>query len=518
MAMVSARAGRPGACAPHSLLVAAAWLAAGAFAMPRAQADVPDVPAGRFQQVDCASLGLKDLGAGVECGRLEVPENRAATDSITLSLPTVIFRATAAERADDAVFYLHGGPGIATVENAARFVAGDGVKGVRRKRDFVFFDQRGTGQSLPALCPDFEAALGKLIEEAPPPAIDVPRKRAAAEACRDHLRRQGRDPASYTSTAIADDAEALRKALGYRQWNVYGTSYGSFPAFELARRHPASVRSILLNSPFPPNSPNRAEQFSTTAEGLAALQARCDADEACSRSYPDMRGDAARAIARLNRAPLRTGTGQVSGMTFLRTSWTLLVQGRTARMVPELLKRAAAGDDATVLKVAAPFAGPNTWGTFSHAQSWLVGCHDIYPRPSADAVRAAMSRHAEFAQDIDPAEQDTVCDVLQPGRAPDGFYSATPVPVPALVYAGEFDPATPASDATAAMAMLPNGTLASIQGASHAPLATDACTLEVALGFLDAPAHAPDTSCLAARPVATVADAKAFDEFLKTLP
>lgn len=480
--------------------------------------DAAGTPSGSFEKVACADLELKDLGAGVECGRLQVPENRASKQSVTLSLPVVIFRAMGDVRSGDAVLYLHGGPGIATVEGAPRFVAGPSVKAFRSTRDFVFFDQRGTGQSLPALCPEFDAAIRKIMEEAPPPALEVRRKREAAEACRESLRQRGREPAGYTSTAIADDAEALRKALGYRQWNLYGTSYGSFPAFELARRYPASVRSVLLNSPFPPNSPNRAEQFSTTAEGLAALQARCDTDEACRRAYPDMRKDAATAIARLNQAPLKTENGQVSGVTFMRTFWTLLVQGKTARMVPEFLKRAAAGDDAMVRKVAAPFAGMDTWGTFSHIQSWLVTCHDIYPRPSAPAVRDAIARHPAFAQGVAPEEQDTVCDVIQPGHAPESFYAATAVSVPALVYTGEFDPATPTSDAVATMKMLPNGTLATIQGASHAPMGTDDCTLGLAVSFVNDPAKPLDTSCLAARSSPTLADVEAFGAFLKSLP
>lgn len=471
-----------------------------------------------FKEVPCADLKLPELKDGATCGRVSVPERPGVDGTIMLSLPVVILRASGPAKPDDAVLYLHGGPGLAALEYAPAFDSARSITLFRKTRDVVMFDQRGTGLSTPAVCPDFDAEFDRLVKEAPETAIATKRKRAAAVACRDSLRERGRDPRAYTSAAIADDAEALRKALGYGQWNVLATSYGSFPAFELARRHPATVRSIVLNSPFPPNSPNRAEQFSTTVEGLAALQARCNADPDCRAAYPDMRKDAATAIARLDKAPLKTKDGQIDGYSFLGATWNLLVRGKTAPLLPEFLKRAAAGDNATVRRVGGPFAGPQSFGTLSFAQQWLVSCHDIYPRPSADLVRKAMAAHPELAQDVDPHEQDIVCDQLQPGRADDTFFSDANLDVPTLVYAGEYDPATPTSDATATMQLLRKGTLVSVTGASHAPMGTDDCTLGIAAAFLDDPQGDRDTACVAKRQAPTFPAPGALDEFMKSLP
>lgn len=510
---------------PHSSRMASFLLLASALSSSPAMArgdETPALPAAvpagpRFNEVPCGALQLKDLGGEVTCGRVLVPESRAADSTVMLSLPVVVLRATGPGKKGDPVLYLHGGPGLATVENAPRYAQAALVKSLREHRDYVMFDQRGTGLVTPAVCPEFDAALARIEKEAPPPEASTQRKREAAIACRARLQAQGRDPAAYTSTAIADDAEAVRQALGYAQWNVLATSFGSFPAFELARRHPATVRSMVLSSPFPPNSPNRAEQISTTLEGLSALQARCNQDAACAAAHPDLRKEAAEVIARLNATPMKIEAGQIDGYTFSAVVWNLLVRGKTAPLLPEFLARARAGDDAIVRKLGEPFAGAQSFGTLAFAQQWLVACHDIYPRPSAPMIRKALAAHGDFAPRMDPAEQDTVCAELQPTHAPESFYNDAHLSVPVLVYAGEYDPATPTSDADATMRLLRNATLVRVAGASHAPMGTDDCTLGIGRQFFTDPKAEPDLSCLALRPKPTFPAAVALDEFLKSL-
>lgn len=501
-----------------SLLVAASVPALAATPVSEATAKAPAATARpTFVEVPCDALQLKDLDAGVTCGRVQVPEARAASNTVMLSLPVVVLRATGATKQADPVLYLHGGPGLATIENAPRYSQAPLIKSIREHRDYVMFDQRGTGLVTPAVCPEFDAALARIEKEAPPPKVGTQRKREAAVTCRAHLQTQGRDPAAYTSTAIADDIEAVRQALGYTQWNVLATSYGSFPAFELARRHPATVRSMVLSSPFPPNSPNRAEQISTTLEGLAALQARCNQDPDCAAAHPDLRKEAAAVIARLNGVPLTVAGGQIDGYTFSAVVWNLLVRGKTATLLPEFLARVRAGDDAVVRKLGEPFAGAQSFGTLSFAQQWLVACHDIYPRPSAEVIRKALAAHGDFAPRMDPAEQDTVCAELQPSSAPERFYTDVNLSIPVLVYAGEYDPATPTSDAEATMRLLRNGTLVLVAGASHAPMGTDDCTLGIGHRFFANPEGTPDLSCLAMRPKPMFPGPAALDEFLKSL-
>lgn len=78
----------------------------------------------------------------------------------------------------------------------------------------------------------------------------------------------------------------LRVALDIAEWNVYGLSYGTRPAFTLLRDHPEGVRNEVLDS----------------ARGLPV--ARWEDGPACGTAFPDMAGQFEATVERLNSAPL----------------------------------------------------------------------------------------------------------------------------------------------------------------------------------------------------------------------
>jgi pimeloyl-ACP methyl ester carboxylesterase len=76
-----------------------------------------------------------------------------------------------------------------------------------------------------------------------------------------------------------------------------------------------------------------------------------------------------------------------------------------------------------------------------------------------------------------------------------------PIDTPALVEAGAFDPATPLTQAEAAMRLLPNGRLVAVPHGGHglAGLGIDACLVDIERRFIErGSASGLDTSCVAA--------------------
>src|SRR5690606_30107195 len=188
-----------------------------AWSMPAPAAD----PASAFEPAPCA---FKDVPAEwaaqhrIDCGWLSVPESRGKPDSRTLRLWVAIARAEAADRRDDPLLYIHGGPGYATVDYFfPYFPQSKTWPAFRRTRDLVFFDQRGTGRSGPAFCEGLDATMAQVQKEAPPARAALDRSAAALAACRPEMLAQGFDFAAYSSTATVEDAEDLRRALGIAQ-------------------------------------------------------------------------------------------------------------------------------------------------------------------------------------------------------------------------------------------------------------------------------------------------------------
>jgi pimeloyl-ACP methyl ester carboxylesterase len=471
-----------------------------------------------FERADCEALNFSDsdLGEGVECGWLTVPEFQEAPGR-NIRLAVVIARATSKVHAKEPVLYLHGGPGIATLDVVPRALRGEAWPLLRDRHDLVFFDQRGTGRSGPAICSGFDRTLAELAAKGISGGAKAATQLAAARKCRTELHALQIDPASYSSSEIAADVEALRDALGIDRWNIFATSFGSLPAADVMRRWPETVRAVLLDSAFPPNSTNRAELMSATAASFAAFQRRCDTSTVCREQFPNLRRSAAAIGSRLDRSPIPTKGGRITGEAFRDALWTLMVDGSTAAYLPELLRNAGNGDDDLVRRFVSVFGNSGYFGDYAHAQSWLVNCHDVFPRPSRDLLVRAIGENPDLAADVKPGAQDAMCDTLQPLHADESFYRAFGNQIPTLILFGEFDPATPRTDAVSAREFFGNATLIEIDGASHAPFYTDACTKQIAVAFFSAPSAPVDQSCLASRTPFAFATELEFDEFASSL-
>src|SRR5512138_146424 len=97
-----------------------------------------------FESAPCAFV--VPSGYSPDCGYLVVPENRARPNSRSIRLHVAIFRNRAGIRVSDPVVHLAGGPGSSSL-NVAGYLFDHGLGAILEKRDFILFDQRGTGYS-----------------------------------------------------------------------------------------------------------------------------------------------------------------------------------------------------------------------------------------------------------------------------------------------------------------------------------------------------------------------------------
>lgn len=432
----------------------------------------------------------------VECGWVAVPlaPGRAAT----IKLWTARIRATGANRRDDPVVYINGGPGIATIDSLLPGLKDSKMFAlIRQERDIILFDQRGSGRSEQALCPDLAKTLNSISGEGYEPSVEEERNRSAYAACRASVEAAGMSLADYTTSATVADLEPLRKAFGARSWNLLSISYGSLVALHAMRTSPRAIRSVILNSPYPPNSVTWAEQASSAAAAYQAIDRACAGQPKCVERFGALMPKLERTLARLEQSPIVDGDKRITGRRFADALWPLAVRSATVRFVPLAIDRAHSGDTGFIKAMVRAYASGDSFGGFSPAQAMAISCHES-GRTSAWFARA----RALFPALVDASPDDSwdrMCMMFRPGFAEPSFFAPVASAIPTLIYAGSLDAATPVIDGYQAMRFLDRATLVEVEGGAHGPMGLDDCTRGIARVFLDQPQIAPDTGCVSRR-------------------
>jgi pimeloyl-ACP methyl ester carboxylesterase len=118
----------------------------------------------------------------------------------------------------------------------------------------------------------FIATLGLPLDGSAAIAMNV----AAARACYQRLVAAGAGLGADNTTENAADVADLRVALGIREWDVFGDSYGTNLAMTYMREYPQGIRSVTLDSVEPPEvvaanlfAPNAREGFDSLFQACA---------------------------------------------------------------------------------------------------------------------------------------------------------------------------------------------------------------------------------------------------------
>lgn len=405
---------------------------------------------------------VRGLSGDVRCGVVRVAEDRRRPNGRQIGLRVVVARATGTQRMNDPLVLLAGGPGQAGTEMGE--FATQAFSLVRNTRDIVLADARGTGSSGSLRC-----ALMRRPEDFAGETLYPP---ASVAFCHDSLSRIA-DLARYTTADIADDLDVVRRALGYRQLNLYGTSYGTRLALVYMRRHPSSVRTVVLKAVAPPTmiAPMDYAQDAERAFGL--LVRDCRADTACAQAFPSPRADLDSVLARAARGEIRTTVPNVVGgvdtvavtRDALAGSLVTLMQSASQRtMVPQILHQAAAGNPGALAGLVVQVRRMID-AALSSGMHLSVSCSDDGSR--LDTVIAGRDDGRTFLGSGRVRALADACRVWRVPPSDPAAVAAVRVTTPVLLVSGELDPNTPPRHADAALRTLPNGRHVVLAGVAH---------------------------------------------------
>ena len=401
-------------------------------------------------------------------GYLTVPENRARDNGRKLRLAVAVLKSRKPNPSLPPLVILHGGPGGHVVGRISWQ-----YEELRQERDLVFIDQRGSGYSEPDFSPEMNQEIMNVLSANYSPAQEMQARTAIAAQAKAAVVKKGIDLSAYNSHAIAADVNDLCRLLGFKTWDLWGTSYGSRIALTMMRDFPEGIRSVVLESPIPPNARYFENMTVHFAQALNKLFDKCAADPACQQAYPDLRKQFYEAISSLDKNPLVLEMNDRSkfpdGKFVINAQDMLLgfqqaLYGKEVYPILPLLIGQVKKRNKVVMQ---SFAQSMSDGMFriDYGLYYSVICSECIP---FNNVKKFEETSANFWDGISFYKDEfSICKTWYPA-APDSLEGvAVSSNIPTLILSGEMDPM--ASPAMAALTgqTLPNAYVYTFQNVGH---------------------------------------------------
>ncbi|MFT3894572.1 MAG: alpha/beta fold hydrolase [Anaerolineales bacterium] len=432
---------------------------------------------------DCALTSPSGDQWDARCGILSVPEDRSNLNGRQIELHIAVIPAITRNPEPDPLFLLAGGPGQSAIETFPAMLAM--LFTVHEDRDIVLVDQRGTGKSNPLRCLDLEDE-----------SLDDDEALAKLRFCPKTL---DADLRFYTTEIAMTDLDEVRAALGYETINIYGASYGTRAALTYLRMFPEHVRTVTLDSVVDPEFILFMDAARDGQSALEVFLARCEADEACKSTFPNVRSELDALLSRLEETPAEITipnplTNKPLELTVTRDMITGMIFNTL--YVPELV--------ATLpLSIHAAYADENYVPLISQALLVNAGLYDgmFY------AVACTEDAPLIFAEEATQLSEGTIfgdrtiefmktCAAFPKGSVSSEFRKPFASDKPVLIFSGEADPITPPWHAEKVAEEFTNELHLVFTGMGHGNLA-NRCSSNLFREFIEsASVDGLDTTCV----------------------
>ena len=238
---------------------------------------------GTHEAADCID---EPYGFVSRCGYITLPQDYDDPGGSKVEIFYTLVQSNNAQPRPDPLVYLVGGPGSSgsqllptSFRAYLRAFAGD--------RDIIVIDQRGTGLSNPPLyCREVPYRLDEILQsrhdEHAELVLEILRQ------CHRRLSDKNIQFETFHSENNARDIVNVLLSLGYDEWNLVGVSYGSRLALAMMRDHPQFLRSVILDSVYPPQADIYLDSFYSGERALQVLFEACVASASCTQRYPDL--------------------------------------------------------------------------------------------------------------------------------------------------------------------------------------------------------------------------------------
>jgi pimeloyl-ACP methyl ester carboxylesterase len=388
-----------------------------------------------------AETGSPSLVDGAECGEFLVNENPGDPQSKKIALNILRLPAISPSPAKDPVFLIQGGPGGSSVDMAKQIHMA--FSDVRKNRDLVFVDQRGTGKSNPLKCKKPPEDFTQWKEQQQREWMDTEMQR-----CADEFRSVA---AFYTTDYALQDLDDVRQALGYGAINLWGGSYGSRVVMQYAKKFPQHLRSMVLDG-LAPVEISLPDYFARDAmQSLSKINDNCVQDTHCVSLYGNLLEKINIILARLKSADAegkapsiqyrdpqhnQQKTSVLSAKEFSALIFSALYSRDLSALLPQIINDAEKGNYQALISLNV--LSNRSFGKMdlSDAMRYSVICNE-------DRLIATGNQPQKFLEFNMAEDVNKVCAIWPKSNVPAEYFQPLKTDIPTLLLSGEFDPVTP---------------------------------------------------------------------------
>ena len=437
----------------------------------------PDTGLG-YHKDKCSVLyaGLKN----VECGTMVVEETRGANNGRTVALPIVISHATATDKKPDPVIVLHGGPGGGMV-GFLNFALRKADR-VSPDRDWIFLDQRGTGQSSPSFdCGDAPLSDAGITSDA---GVKI------LSDCMAKYQAAGYDLTQYNSATIAKDIRDLRTALHITTYNLYGASYGTRVAMAVMQHDPEGLRAVVLSSTWPPDANATAPLPGLVSRETRQVLSYCEADAACKAKYPGMEKRLDALMTTWLKTPAVSNGKSYTADLLAAFLLDEIYSRDGAQSLPHTLDTILAGDYSPLDKFDKTQAG------YTEGQFFTTLCNEEFSFENpADLDKIDARDPIQVATARDTRRFFAVCKSFNPGKPDPVENEPLTSAIPTLMLSADIDAGCPAELSDEAVKRLSHGKNFFFPNRTHTIAGSD-CAKKMMQQFIETADPNVDATCI----------------------
>ncbi len=457
-----------------ALATAIALIALSITAYTQSQPDYPKTLAGYYAQ----EIDWKSCRQDFECATLAVPIDYTKLATGTFEIALLKYEARTSKKLGSLIVN-PGGPGGSGVDYAyaAEYIFSPAILD---RYDIVGFDPRGVSRSEPIRCltdkeldannnsdskPDNDAEFKTLLQDT----------KKYVEKCKD----KNKYLTSYSTANVARDLDILREALGDKQLNYMGKSYGTYLGTLYAQFFPEKVGRVVLDGAVDPSISN-FQQTLTQAIGFDqafnSFATDCNKRKNCT-----LPKDKDAAIAEMQKLFSQAAnkpfpTKRNSERTL---SESMMVLGTASAMYdsqsgwPRLRKaisEAQNGYGDTFRKLADEYTGRQNDGSYPNNEfdsGAVIDCLDFNEPRSVERIRRDAKAFEAKAPLFGPylAYGGVTCKFFN--QESEVTIEPTTTANPVIVIGTTGDPATPYQWAQGLSKLLTNSVLISLTGEGH---------------------------------------------------